>query len=191
MQELYHIHKKKNFDNLWKEGNIINFNENSNNEFSKISLNFSNKIQMNKMNVPFNNAYNFVKSNNNINKQIELLNVANTIINEYAILIRELGYENVRLKGFRNLPSRLKCIWLCRENQIQYWSKHLTGDIEVFKIQINRKCFKTRDKFIALPSDSYNEILKKAFKYWNYNDETEYEDDEYLYVGDLKVLKKL
>ena len=41
-----------------------------------------------------------------------------------------------RNKAFPQLPSRQKCIWLCRKEQIGYWSNKISGRTEIFKVEI-------------------------------------------------------
>jgi hypothetical protein len=41
-----------------------------------------------------------------------------------------------------------------------------------------------------LPPDSYTTILNKAQLYWSEKNYIDNEDDEYLYVGKLKIISK-
>ncbi|MCL2341971.1 MAG: DUF2441 domain-containing protein [Firmicutes bacterium] len=190
MEELmYHIHKKGYYDNIWKIGSKFEVGL-SVNSFTEISLNFESKILIEGVKYPFLNVYNHYKSLRDIQNQLNLLNTANDFINEYQMLIRELGLEEVRQDTFSELPSRKHCIWLCRENQLDYWKEMLHGEFEIFKVKIFEKCFKTRNYFIPLPTDSYNTILQQAVKYWGYSNEVENEDDEYLYIGKLEIIER-
>lgn len=122
-------------------------------------------------------------------EQLLLLGQAKQLISEYQILIRELGFEEIRKSKFSTLPSRYNCIWLCRKDQIVYWSKKLgTENYEIYKVKIYGKPFKSRESLISLPSDSYLSICKKAEKYWQYNDKFDCEDDEYLYEGKFQII---
>ena len=44
---------------------------------------------------------------------------------------------------------------------------------------------------IVAPSNSYNKMKEMAKKYWEYEEKTEQEDDEYLYIGKIKIIKEL
>ena len=187
---LYHIHKKGFYDELWKEGNELEIG-NQNNTFINISLNFSSSINVGNEIFSFWYVYNNFLNNWDIDTKMRLLNDANIFINEYQILIRELGMEQVRKERFIDLPSRFKCIWFCRKDQINYWKNFVTGDIEIFEVEVFDKAFKSRDSLIPLKMDSYNTILEKSFKYWGKNSSEENKDDEYLYVGKMKILKKI
>ena len=158
----YHIHNTNYKDDIWKEGNEL-YIENENNPFWNYSLNYT------------------ISSDNDINN----------ILKEYQMLIRELGMEEIRKKVFPQLPSRQKCIWLCRKEQIGYWNPKISDKTEIFKVEIFDRPFKTRDSLIPLPCDSYSEILKKSKEYWLGTDNTLNEDDEYLYVGKVKIIDKI
>lgn len=187
---LYHIHKKNNKDELWKVGNEIEVG-NENNNFINFSFNFNSLILLENQIYPFANVCDYYIKTNDIGNQINLLKTAKDFINEYQILIRELGMEEIRRKFYPHLPSRQKCIWLCGKKQIDYWKNFILGDFEIFEVEVFGKTFKSRNSLIPLPSDSYNTILEKSHSYWSEKNDVENEDDEYLYVGKIKIISKI
>ena len=93
---------------------------------------------------------------------------------------------------FNSLPSRTSCIWLCKEKQLKFWQEQLKEDnYKIFMIEVFGKTFKSNNNMIVAPSDSYKQMREMAKKYWGYKEKTEKEDDEYLYVGKIKVIKEL
>ena len=189
-ENLYHIHRKNCKDELWKVGNEFEVGL-ENNIFFDFSLNFNSLILINNQKYPFFAVYDYYKEQRDIENQINLLNTSKDFINEYQLLIRELGMEEIRKNFYPHLPSRQKCIWLCRKNQINYWKKFISGKLEIFEIEIFDIPFKSRNSLISLPSDSYNTILDKAQLYWSEINYIDNEDDEYLYVGKLKIISKI
>lgn len=189
-KKLYHIHKLNNNDEMWKIGNELDFGKEKNN-FTKVSFKFESKIQIANTDYPYLNVDSYYQSNGDVINQLDLLHTARNFISEYQILIRELGMEEIRKESFSHLPSRRKCIWLCRENQIDFWKKFICDRVEVFEVEISNSAFRTRNSLIPLPSDSYNDILHKSKQYWGYNSTNENEDDEYLYIGKLKIVGKI
>ena len=189
-ENLYHIHRKNCKDELWKVGNEFEVGL-ENNIFFDFSLNFNSLILINNQKYPFFAVYDYYKEQRDIENQIKLLNTSKDFINEYQLLIRELGMEEIRKNFYPHLPSRQKCIWLCRKNQINYWKKFISGELEIFEIEIFDIPFKSRNSLISLPSDSYNTILDKAQLYWSEKNYIDNEDDEYLYVGKLKIISKI
>lgn len=189
MQEniFYHIHKKGIQDDKWKVGSIL---ETSQNEFTNLSFSFSAYLNIyNKENVPLSNAIEYAQEIRDVFTQLDLLSISKVLISEYQILIRELAFEDVRQKSFKDLPSRQNCIWLCRKDQLSYWEKNMgCTDYTIYEIEIYNKPFKSRNTLIPLPSESYNVMRNKAEKYWQYKNNDICEDDEYLYEGKFKIL---
>lgn len=183
----YHIHKIGICDEKWQVGNVLEIKQN---EFIKYSLNFSSYIDIyNRKKVPIKNAVEFAQKSDDISTQLFLLSKSKDIISEYQILVREIGFEEVRKSKFNNLPSRYNCIWLCRKDQIGYWIKQLNYQrYVIYKVEIYNEPFKSRNSLISLPNDSYIDVCEKAQKYWCYNNDKDYEDDEYLYGGKFKIL---
>ena len=182
-------------DDKWHEGATISIG-NEHNLFYKNSTEFEAKFSRyeDKKNVPWSNAYKYVLANNllNFDRAYELLECANNIISEYQILLRENVYEEIRRDYFNSLPSRTSCIWLCKEKQLKFWQEQLKEDnYKIFMIEVFGKTFKSNNNMIVAPSDSYKQMRKMAKKYWGYKEKTEKEDDEYLYVGKIKVIKEL
>ena len=183
----YHIHKNRVHDDKWHVGSVL---ETTQNEFTKFSFDFAPYLNIyDQTNVPLINAIEHAKQISDVEGQINLLSKAESCINEYQILIRELAFEDIRKKEFQNLPSRCNCIYLCRRDQIEYWKKQLGfQNYVVYKIEIYNEPFKSRDKLLPDPHESYNSICEKAKVYWQYNNSKNFEDDEYLYEGKFKIL---
>ncbi len=118
-----------------------------------------------------------------------------TPLNEYQMLLRELGMEYVREKFFPKYPSRKKCIWLIRpeETQLRYWSKQIDrSDTYIFEIEtLGGKIFKGRNGLLPAPNSSYKEITEKAMNYWQCDPNTECLDDEYLYEGIIRIVREI
>lgn len=192
----YHIHKiqNANIEKLWIVGNRINIGKEYN-CFFKLAREFEPKFSEidDVQNVPWNNVYMNYKINCQLTKEntYMLLENASCIISEYQMLIREIVYENVRKKEFNNLPSRQRCIWLCKEEQLEFWKRSIGGNFKIFKVKIEGNAFKSNNDLIVKPSESYNKIEEMAKKYWSYNKKVENEKDEYLYIGSLEILEEL
>lgn len=58
-------------------------------------------------------------------------------------------------------------------------------------VKVYEKTFKSNNNMIVAPSILYNKMKEMAKKYWEYEDKTEQEDDEYLYMGKIKIIKEL
>lgn len=186
----YHVHRKREDDSKWQVGNTIKIDQN---DFVNISLNFNPLVDVpDKKEVPIINAIDYYQQEGlkAIGTQMYLLDKAKMYLNEYQILIRELALEEVRKEHFNKLPNRKECIWLCREDQIEYWIKNLNAkEYIVYKIEVYNEPFRSRNLLIPKPSDSYLEMCQKAEEYWEYNGKEDNNDDEYLYNGYFKILE--
>lgn len=189
--KLYHIHKRGIGDDKWVTGN--RFLADFENQFWKSCMNFSTWVNAyDEKAYPYQNVYKHYKSLGDIPLCMELLDVSSNIIGEFQMLIREVCMENIRNMCFSNLPSRCSRVWLCRENQIDYWKKFIPSDVAIFEVEVcERRMFKSRNLLIPLPSDSYAKILEKAKVYWSYQSSDENEDDEYLYNGEVLVIRQV
>ena len=104
---------------------------------------------------------------------------------------RELILEEERKQNFSSLPSRLHSIWVCEEEQIEFWEKCLNGNTTLFRVQLNGDLF--HSSYLFLPDEGLpaNEIKEAAKKYWNpvFKTEEEIKKSEYLFQGEVKVLE--
>ena len=159
----YHIHTNGNYDEMWQEGKILNIS--SDNPFWTFAINY----------VPNGQTIDHLR--------------------EYQMLIRELGLEYIREKKFPNYPSRKHCIWLVghKQNQLDYWIEQLKeNEVTLFEVEtLGGKLFKGRNALLPIPSNSFKEIIEKSLSYWQCNQKIEYEDEEYLYEGKIKIIKKI
>ena len=193
----YHIHKIDEGINevKWIEVTIFNIGDDYN-YFYKQSVQFEPKYSIfeNKNNVPWTNVYDYLLKSGQLNyiNACKLLEFANIIISEYQMLLRENTYEEIRTKNFSYLPSRTRCIWLCKEKQLEFWKKQLCGKkYKIFKVKVFGETFKSNNNMIVVPSTSYNKTKEMAQKYWNYKSNEEKENDEYLYIGKIEVIKEI
>lgn len=192
----YHIHKiNEDVDDKWYEGATINIGDEYN-LFYKNSIEFEAKLTRyeDKKKFPWSNVYKYVLTSHSLNfdSASYLLNSADNIISEYQILLREIVYEEIRRDYFNNLPSRTSCIWLCKERQLKFWQERLKGNnYKIFIIKVFGETFKSNNSMIVAPSESYEKMKEMAKKYWGYKEKIEKEDDEYLYVGKIQVIKEL
>lgn len=179
---MYHIHKKEYDSELWQVGNTFTINDE--NHFWKFSKEYRPPIYKDK-----NDKTLFEMAE--ISK--EVLSIMENAISEYGILIREITLENVRKEFFPNLPSRQKCIWLAREDQIEYWKKNINkSNIDIYEVEVDENLlFKSRDSLLPKLNEKYTDIIEHANNYWNYSSDTNNEDDEYLYCGDVQIIRKV
>jgi hypothetical protein len=92
--------------------------------------------------------------------------------------IRETVFENVRLKYFPHLPSRLSCLWICKEHDVRnllHWSNELKKGkgsimIDTLMLELSGKIFECDSSFLDWKINrSLGSIYENAEKYWSGN----------------------
>jgi len=107
----------------------------------------------------------------------------------YDLNEREKVLENIRKKEHNNLISRLHCLYLCDINSVRYWERELERKY-IYLLELNGVCFSSYDRFIPKHYQDLKTMENNAHKYWD-NDIVDDYDKEYLFQGNVKVLKKL
>ena len=213
--ELYHLHLKGINDDKWKKNKEIIINDKFINRLGKKVNNFNDCTSnpklaslSNQINIFLNNYYGYQSFDKmplyvlfdfledfNVDtktKKIVFQELRNLAF-QAAIFKREIAMENFRKDNNKNQPSRQHCLYATTESGISFWKKQLIdGDIDVFRIEVFDKPFKTNEKFIPDESGSYEEIYKNSFRYWNpkFKNVSE-ESSEYLVQGKVRILDKV
>lgn len=165
-QKFYHIHRKNYTDDKWYVGNEIIFSK----EFYNAFFNYYIKINM-------------MKSDSSVPNEVK--------IKEYALMIRELVYEEVRSKYFNGLPSRRHCIWLCDETDVNLWKNTLQGEYDVYKVLATGNIHKCYAGALDDENINYEILFNKAVAYWNGELIGNPEEKEYLFEGKIRILERL
>lgn len=119
--------------------------------------------------------------------------VANLVfrtVNDDAMITRELMFEEVRKEINFNLPSRLKCLYVCKtkeeiKNWIGIFKRTNKRDFQILKLKLTGKIFIGDASFILRQNISLNKKKEQAKMYWN--GERKANINEYLFVGDAIV----
>ena len=112
-------------------------------------------------------------------------------IKEYAILIRELVYEEVRNSNFPWLPSRRHCVWLCDKDSLKFWGNNLHNDYEIYKVKAIGNLHKCYADSLDDENINYAILYKKAMDYWTgicYGNPLE---KEYLLEGRINIVERI
>ena len=132
--ELYHIHKKNDFDKKWQVNNIIKINDKFNSIMNQRQMNFSQIMayQENENLMRTNyylylaKFYNRIKDlksvrTDDLEELKKLLEIGYQMSYNADFFKRESALENCRRDYNDNLPSRLHSIYLCDKDGIDYW----------------------------------------------------------------------
>jgi len=198
---MYHFHKNGIYDEVWNLGSEFIVDNNFNSYLGDILKCFSTTIYDSEKSL--HRVLNYYLSNNNLSNltfnQIKiLLTDSRNIIANANMYMREMMMEEYRKKYFHNLPSRLHSIWVCDKKQICYWNNELNLEgsnrrLSVYQVLLNGNLFETSDEFIPDSNLTSIETFNESERYWNpkFLSENNKERKEYLFQGNVKILKKL
>ncbi|WP_430482808.1 DUF2441 domain-containing protein [Rossellomorea marisflavi] len=130
---------------------------------------------------PFRKSY----ENGSMDYNIDPVSSAKT----YWRFTKEYVFEQTRLSINENLPSRWNCIWLCNEEQLEYW-RQFYEDVEyqILKVKVSGKIFKGDAYWVEtyIPKPLV-EIRERAIHYWNGDFFSLPGKGEILFEGTVKV----
>ena len=126
-----------------------------------------------------------------------LLNDAPNLVNEFSLYVRERLFEDIRLQEFPDLPSRMSCLWLMSEEQIEtktkYWSHEIPDSKALYKLSCTGKIHVADDSLLIHPLGGYfGAVRDNARHYWNgivTNPAPEHQ--ELLFAGSFNVLERV
>ena len=112
---------------------------------------------------------------------------------QYLKWIREEIFESTRKELNPELPSRKKCLWLCNEDNLEFWWSSIS-DLQkrkIIELELNDygKLHISDEEFLDLDTYSIQEFSESSVKYW----EGQVNSDsklEILYEGKFKVISE-
>lgn len=113
-----------------------------------------------------------MKKEKNLVLNNDTANLVFKTINDGAMITRELMFEEVRKELNSNLPSRLKCLYVCKtKKEIKDWinifSRTNKKDFQIVKLKLTGKIFIGDASFILRQNISLNKKKEQAKMYWS------------------------
>ena len=142
------------------------------------------------------NAAMFLNNKVQEKKKLNLaeLKEINEVMLNYAFCLRELAMEYCRKQYYPKLPSRLKCMFLCEDEEgaRKYLSTakiKISAAPKVIKVKLNGKLFKTSNKFNRRDL-TFDGFVKNAHNYWAGVDKNTNDDSvEFLFEGWAEIVE--
>lgn len=131
-----------------------------------------------------------MKKEKNLVLNNDTANLVFKTINDDAMITRELMFEEVRKELNSNLPSRLKCLYVCKtKKEIKDWinifSRTNKKDFQIVKLKLTGKIFIGDASFILRQNISLNKKKEQAKMYWSGKKKDNI--NEYLFIGTAVV----
>lgn len=113
-------------------------------------------------------------------------------VNNSAAITRELIFEEVRKEIAKELPSRMKCLYVCENMEdINKWleifkkTNKKDKDYQILKLELTGKCVTCDASYVLRQNISLNKKRELAKKYWN--GEVKDNEKEVLFEGTATV----
>ena len=106
-------------------------------------------------------------------------------VNNSAMVTRELIFEEVRKEVDTELPSRMKCLYVC---EIFKRTNKKNKDYQIVKLELTGKCVTLDASYVLRQNISLNKKREQAKSYWN--GEVKDDEKEVLFEG-IAVVKEI
>jgi hypothetical protein len=215
-KRLFHIHRRNQYSEVWQVDNEICFTpEQINNYFSQFLNARSSTLLTENSKALIHNVDDFIEKlvsflkiipqlPEDIKEQQQkdliettsfILHSANDALRYYVGYIRELIYEEQRLKINPHLPSRRNCIWLFSKENLDFWLGNLckNGNYDVFEVETYGTHHLADARFINNLLWDINQFEDFATKYWTgtLNHFPGESQDEVLFIGNLRIISRI
>lgn len=179
----------------YKVGDILKFGKDRNFQAERV---FSTNYRMEKaeFNMPEMFLKQKIKNKKFKLKQDEMQAIYEILLN-YGFSMRELGYEICRQLHYKDRPSRLTCMFLCKKPEeakcylTTATQKGKSTDPKVIGVKLNGKLLRTSNSFNMRGGKSIDEFIEQAHDYWKGVDKdfADKKSIEYLFEGTAEVVE--
>lgn len=113
------------------------------------------------------------------------------VITFYWHYTRERVLEDVRVELYPELPSRMRSLWLCDKENLDYWYNHFSNrEYRVLKMVLEGNLSKHDATHIEGNPRSLIKLREDAKRYWS-GEIIDSNKTEYLFEGKAKVVEIL
>ena len=117
-------------------------------------------------------------------------------VHNSSIANREYAMELARKQLHKKLPSRYNCIWLTDVHCLEFWIDQIArnrGFYQLYQVETDHDPFVSTNKLIPNRNKPIYQQVIDAKRYWTPKEyDLKYANDkEYLYTGDLKILRRV
>ncbi len=181
----YHIHSQSQLGQNLQVGDTLEIGQKFNNFYYEIY-----NIEHLENGKDANQHLIDMKKEENLELNNDTANLIFKTINDNAMITRELMFEEVRKELNINLPSRLKCLYVCKtKREIKDWinifSRTNKKDFQILKLKLTGDIFIGDASFILRQNISLNRKKEQAKMYWSGKKKDNI--NEYLFIGTAVV----
>jgi hypothetical protein len=123
-----------------------------------------------------------------------LLLCASAVLNQQALLLRELIFEQVRQESFADKPSRLRCAWLIPHDEqiLAHWCATApNGQFRTFEVEATGRFHIGASKYLKPACLGAAVLRENARRFWSEPVNELAEPAEILLVGEMTPVREL
>jgi hypothetical protein len=189
-KELYHFHIINDYSDKWTIGEKLTFGKEKTNNYHEQIINLqANNLLNTDTETLVSKVDDFSEMGkkileilpqlNDTTKEIEeyrnflsgfddIMKMCSRTLLYYVTYIRELTFEEVRLKINQDLPSRKSCLWVCDEDNIETWRTIWTPNkkYKLFKLSLEGIFHEVDSRMINNNAWQIQDFEKHAKYYW-------------------------
>lgn len=91
------------------------------------------------------------------------------IIESHFKVIREYEFEAIRCAEFPALPSRMRCVWMSEQTQVEHWSTRLEGRESpiLLRVAAEGRIHRANEGHLSVEVQSIADLRNAARAYWS------------------------
>ena len=122
-----------------------------------------------------------------------LLACAGAMLNQQAMLLRELVFEQVRQEAFADKPSRQRCVWLIPHDEplLAAWCATVSGSFHAFEVEASGPVHVGASCNLKPVCFSGDQLRDHARRYWSEPVDMQTQQAEILCGGEIKILREI
>lgn len=112
-------------------------------------------------------------------------------IQYYQRYTREQIFEEVRREFFPNLPSRLRCLWVIKDDIdiLKYWWELFGKSGLIMKVSLTGKIHTGSEEYLRISGKNFDFLRQQAFKYWAGTAGLNEIEQEAIFEGFVRVIE--
>ena len=142
----------------------------------------------------YDDGYSFVDSKKIFANKKLVLDMSKQL-EEYDFILREMAFEELRKKEFKDCPSRLRCMFLiddkelCLKNLTNFHHKGHGSFFQVVAVKLNGNVFYSSATNTRRSGLSYNDYYEMARTYWSQDQKSKLTINEILFEGKAEIVE--
>lgn len=191
-KEIFHIHRKENFDEIWKPENRITIDDKFNSVFYSQLQEFD-RILIERYS-DYDIDYVIAMMEEMLHKELvqeDYLEEFKKLQKQFKLLRRENALEEGRKLYNPTAPSRMHSIFLTFQDGVGYWANQVgNNNYQVFSMDIlNGNMFISSDGYFPDQDLMYDIQVEKSEYYWQPKKKELTLNNEILFQGSVRIIK--